>query len=198
METTLRLLLMLSRLLAGARGEGALAEALPLILAATGSVGGAAYLKRGEALVLTAQSGMPAGLRCLVDRLGPGDRSWFVAQKAASSGALTLDRELRQCETSTFAGALADAGWDQAAACPIMAGDEVLGVLLIAAPTAQEIRPETLTALEISGNTTAIYLASLPRTRADLATAPMAPMVAMTPMERRSKRDTDPAPTAAA
>lgn len=187
METTLRLLLMLSRLLAGARGEGALAEALPLILAATGSVGGAAYLKRGETLVLAAQSGMPTHLRRLVDRLGPGDRSWFVAQKAAESGALTLDQDLHQCESSAFAGALADAGWDQAAACPILAGGEVLGVLLIAASAAQEIVPETLTVLEISGHTLAVHLASL------RATAPVPPVP---PTERRSSRDTEPAPTA--
>ena len=196
METTLRLLLMLSRLLARARhAEGAFADALPLILAATGSVGGAAYRRQGEALVLVAQSGMPGHLRRLVERLGAGEQAWFVAQQAASSGALTLDRELPQCETSAFAGALADAGWKQAAACPIMAGGEVLGVLLIAASAAHEILPETLTALEISGNTLALCLASLPKARAGLATAPMAPMV---PPERRSTRDTEPAPRATA
>src|SRR6185369_10907446 len=85
METTLRLLLMLSQKLASARREVALGEALPLILAATGSAFGAAYLKQSDALVLAAQSGMPAQLRCLVERLGFVAPSCFIAQRAADS-----------------------------------------------------------------------------------------------------------------
>jgi len=181
METTLRLLLMLSQKLASARREVALAEALPLILAATGSAFGAAYLKQSDALVLAAQSGMPAQLRCLVERLSVAAPSSFVAQRAAESRELTLDRDLQGCEARALAGALSEAGWAQAAACPLTARGDLHGVLLIAAPVGQEISCVALTALELGGNTLALHLALLARARADIddaETGRMAPIAA--------------------
>jgi hypothetical protein len=181
METTLRLLLMLSQKLASARREVALVEALPLILAATGSAFGAAYLKQGDALVLAAQSGMPAQLRCLVERLGLLAPPCFIAQRAAESRELTLDRDLRACKDRALVGALSEAGWAEAAACPLTAGGDLHGVLLIAAPVGQEISPIALTALELGGNTLALHLALLVRARADIVdadTARMAPIAA--------------------
>src|SRR5689334_21253618 len=98
METTLRLLLMFSRTLDQACREGALSDALPMLLAATGSAAGALYLKSGDALILAAQSGAPACLRRLLPRLGDPELSWFVAARAAESGELEVDRELpRRC-----------------------------------------------------------------------------------------------------
>lgn len=194
METTLRLLLLLSRKLVRPGGEGAIAEALPLILAATGSVGGALYLRSGEALELAAQSGMPAGLRSLVERLDPEEPSWFVAQRAAESKALTLDRELHRCEAQPFAAALHAAGWEQAAARPLIVGGELYGVVVIAAPAAQEISAEALGALELGGNIIALHLASVSRTRASLTSAE----TTRASLDRRSTRETEPGPAAAA
>src|SRR5262249_4072886 len=156
---------------AGARREVALAEALPLLLAATGSAFGAAYRKQGDALLLAAQSGMPAELRCLVERLSAEGTPRFIAQRAAESRSLVVDRDLSACEAGALAAALSAAGWAEAAACPIAARGELHGVLLIAAPAAQEISPAALAALEIGGDTLALHLASLPRARAEIVDA---------------------------
>jgi hypothetical protein len=179
MELTLRILLMLSGMLDGARREDATAEALPLLLAATGGAGGALYLKRGEALELAAASGMPADLRGPLSRLDLAGPAWFVVQRAAVSRALTVERDPADEGRGPLGpGALASAGWGTAAAYPIATGDELLGVVMIAAPVGQDLPQESLMALEVGGNTLAFYLSSSGEERegcAPRAAAPDAP-----------------------
>lgn len=160
MEMTLRILLMLSGMLDGTRREDTTAEALPLLLAATGSAGGAVYLKRGDALELAAASGLPAEVRRPLSRLHLTGPAWFIAQRATAGRALTVARETADEGGGPLApGALSSAGWGAAAAYPIMAEDEILGVVVIAAPVGQEMSPEALAALEIGCNMLAFYLA---------------------------------------
>jgi hypothetical protein len=175
MELTLRILLMLSGMLDGGRREDATAEALPLLLAATGSAGGAVYLKRGDALDLAAASGMPADLRGPLSRLDLAGQAWFVAQRAAVSRALTVENDpVDQGSGPLGPGALSSAGWGTAAAYPIAMGDELLGVVVIAAPVGQDLSHESLMVLEVGGNTLAFYLSAHDEERAGCAPAPRA------------------------
>ncbi len=136
-------------------------RALPLILAATGGSAGALYLRRGEDLNLVSHSGMPTDMRRHLKRLSSGGPTWFTAQRAAMSRGLTHDTQLaRRCAAHIAPDVLSAAGWEQAAAHPIIADGELLGVVMIASPTTQDIRPDALLALELAANTLALHLAA--------------------------------------
>src|SRR4051794_12461940 len=126
-------LLRLSDALVGTRQGGLLSDALHAVLGALGCARGAAYAASEGALVLAGERGLPAELRASLDRLSRSEPPWFIAQRAAEAQSLVVDRAVAGSGERRLDGALAAVGWAHAAACPIVAEREVLGVLVIAA-----------------------------------------------------------------
>jgi hypothetical protein len=134
--TKLDALLTLSRSLAGSRQEGITSDALDLLLAATGYTRGAAFVLEGGVLELVACRSLPEALRVWIDRLSLAEPAWFLAQAAVHARSLVSAALVSNAQAMEVdAGAFAAAGWTNAIACPIAAGREIHGVIMLASPT---------------------------------------------------------------
>jgi hypothetical protein len=173
-DFTLRILILLSRVLSMGRKEGVLKRSLPLVVAAAGGAAGALYVKQGIGLSLAAHSGMPSGLRQHLTHLDAAGPTWFVAQRAAVSRMQIVDTHFAQRGAAYLEdGTLAGSWWAQVTAQPILADGELYGVLVIAVAAGQSLDPEALLTLEIASNTLGIHLASLSDLREEPPTAPI-------------------------
>ena len=119
--TLIDALLILSRSLEGASAESALSDTLDIVLAGTGSSQGAAYGVAGAMLDLVGGRGLTPGLRGVLQRLPLTGAPWFVAQRAAQSRKLVMDRVIAPSDRAPFA----EARWEQTVACPVVAGGEI-------------------------------------------------------------------------
>lgn len=161
-------LLTLSRTLPGAKQGGLLADALDLLLSGLGCARGAAYTMIGDGLELVGERGLPASLRAPLARLSLTETPWFAAQKAARLRKIVVDRypsepagapaDRASSSSDVDVGALALARWEQVLACPIVAGREVYGALVLAWPADHDTQHGQL-ALEIAGNMLAVQMA---------------------------------------
>ena len=164
-------LLTMSRSLAGSGQDGVASDALDLLLAATGYVRGAAFTRQGAGLELVAHRALPMSLRASVERLpltGPG---WFLAQRAVHERALVSALAVSTAQAPEVGpAAFAAAGWAHAVACPIAAGREIHGVMMLASAAAVEPDDALKAAVEIACQLLALQIpqrAAARRTGAD-------------------------------
>ena len=168
-------LLVLSRSLARSRQDGVTSEALDLLLAATGYTRGAAYAIQHGELQLIAHRGLPSSLRERIERLPVAGPPWFIAQSAVQARTLVSAREVSTAHGTGFdAPAFAAAGWAQAIACPIAAGRELHGVMMLAGPMTDEADDPLRAVLEIACQLLALQIPRRPdEHRSDGAGTPL-------------------------
>jgi CheY-like chemotaxis protein len=150
-------LLILSRSLPDASAEGALSDTLDIVLAGAASSQGAAFAVAGAALDLVGGRGLTPGLRGVLQRLPLTGAPWFVAQRAAESRRLVMDRVIAQAVRAPFA----EARWEHTVACPVAAGGEVFGVIVVAWPDIEQPDERVLGTIEIACHMTALEMARL-------------------------------------
>ena len=144
-------LLTLSRSLGGSCQDGVASDALDLLLAATGYTRGAAFILENDALELVAHRALPEHLRAWIQRLPLAEPSWFVAQVAVHARALVSAVTVSTAQSLEIGpAAFAAAGWAQAVACPIAAGREIHGVMVLANPVPAEPDDALKAAVEIA------------------------------------------------
>ena len=179
----LQALLGLSGLLARAKQGGVFSEALALVFEGSGVQRGAVYEASAEGLTLVAEEGLPKALAAFVRVFGPTETPWFPVQNAAKKRRVVVENEVALAAASRIDAALVDtAGWSAVAAAPIMVGRDVLGVLVIAAPSADAFSPDTLAVLETAANVLALSIA---RDQASALAKPETPLD-----ERRAPAET--------
>lgn len=158
-NSVLDTLLALSRSLTGAKQGGLLADALDVLLAGVGCARGAAYTMTGDALELVGERGLPPAIRAPLARLSLGESPWFPAQKAALTRKVVVERDLGATGAGPLdRGALSRARWGQVLACPIYAGRDVYGALVLAWPADEETHEPALV-VEIACNMLAVQMA---------------------------------------
>jgi CheY-like chemotaxis protein/signal transduction histidine kinase len=157
--TSLDLLVILSRSLAGTKQGGMLSDTLDLLLAGASSVRGAAYTASGGALELVAEHGLPRAHRAALQRLPLAGVPWFVAQRAAQQRKMAIDDGVEGSVGPIDRAALSADGWAHIVACPLAVGRHVHGALVLAWPADEEPAPAALATLEIACNLVALQMA---------------------------------------
>jgi CheY-like chemotaxis protein len=182
-------LLILSRSLLGAPAEEMLSDTLDIVLAGTSSARGAVFTVAGDALDLVAGRGLTPGLRRVLRCLPLTGPSWFVAQRAAHCQKLVMDRVIALPDRAVFA----EARWEQMVACPVAAGGQVLGVLVVAWPDIEQPDERVLATIEIACHMTGLEMARLgpPGARQ------VEPATAAAQIPAAIERDTEQAPSEA-
>ena len=125
-------LLALARALAGAHQGGTFSEALEIVAVALGADAAAAYDAEKDGLVLVAHRGLSMELRTGLERLPRAEEPWFVASRAAKTRRTVIEADVAASTTNAevakrFPGTVRLV----AAAVPLVAGREVLGVIVI-------------------------------------------------------------------
>ena len=125
-------LLALARALVIAHQGGTFSETLEIVTEALGADGGAAYEVEQEGLVLVAHRGLTMDLRMALERLPRADEPWFIAARAAKSRRIVVEPDVATTTTNADVAKLFAPGVRiHAAAVPLVAGREVLGVLVL-------------------------------------------------------------------
>jgi signal transduction histidine kinase/ActR/RegA family two-component response regulator len=125
-------LLSLTRLLVSAPPAGTFSEALDIVTQTLGVESAAAYEVDRDDLVLVSHCGLSLDLRTALERLPRGEDPWFIAARAAKSRRLVTEADVAASTSKVTAAALFPAGARLvAAAVPLVAGREVLGVLVL-------------------------------------------------------------------
>ncbi len=153
-------LLGLSGLLARGKGGGLLSEALALVLEGVGAQRGAAYEATQDGLELMADEGLPATLRAYISMFASSEAPWFPAQTAAKKRRVITETDAAVALAGRIDPELVNsAGWAAILAAPILIGRDVLGVLVVAAPSPEALSPEAPFVLETAANTLALSMA---------------------------------------
>ena len=125
-------LLSLARALVIAHQGGTFSETLEIVTEALGADGGAAYELEQEGLVLVAHRGLTMDLRVALERLPKADEPWFIAARAAKSRRIVVEPDVAASTANADVAKLFAPGVRiHAAAVPLVAGREVLGVLVL-------------------------------------------------------------------
>ncbi len=125
-------LLALARALVIAHQGGTFSETLEIVTEALGADGGAAYEVEQEGLVLVAHRGLTMDLRMALERLPRADEPWFIAARAAKSRRIVVEPDVATSTANADVAKLFAPGVRiHAAAVPLVAGREVLGVLVL-------------------------------------------------------------------
>ncbi|MDI1443979.1 ATP-binding protein [Polyangium sp. 6x1] len=157
---SLQALLGLSGLLARGKAGGLLSEALALVLEGVGAQRGAAYEATADGLELVADVGLPATLRAYIGTFPSSEVPWFPAQTAAKKRRVTTEMDAGAALAGRIDPELVNgAGWSTILAAPIMIGRDVLGALVVAAPSAEMLSPEAPFVLETAANMLAMSMA---------------------------------------
>lgn len=125
-------LLSLARALVGAHHGGTFSETLEIVTEALGAEAAAAYEAETEGLVLVAHRGLSMELRTALERLPRSEEPWFIASRAAKTRRLAIEPDVVASTASPDVAKLFPAGGRLlGAAVPLVAGREVLGVLVL-------------------------------------------------------------------
>jgi len=125
-------LLALTRILVGAHHGGTFSEALEILAQALGIEAGAAYEAEADGLVLVAHRGLSLALRSAIERLPRAEEPWFIAARAAKTRRLVVETEVATATSRPEVAKLFPASPHlEAAAVPLVAGREVLGVFVL-------------------------------------------------------------------
>ena len=125
-------LLALTRLLVGAHHGGTLSESLEIVAESLGVDACAAYEADQDALVLVTHRGLSLDMRAALQRLPRSEDPWFVAARAWKSRRLVLEADVVAATTNAAAAQCFPPGTRLAAVgVPLVAGREVLGVLVL-------------------------------------------------------------------
>lgn len=182
----LQALLGLSGMLARAKQGGVFSEALALVFEGSGAGRGVVYEANEEGLELVAEEGLPATLRAFIRAFPNAEAPWFPVQTAAKKRRVTVEPDVAAAVAARIDGALiTSSGFSAMAAAPIMIGRDVLGVLALAAPTADVFSPDALAVLETAANMLALSIA---RERAVAQDKPQAPLDERAPTETKLAR----------
>ena len=155
-------LLSLSRLLVGAHHAGILSESLEIVAQGAGAEACAAFEAEAGALVLVAHHGLSADQRAALERLPRGDEPSFLVTRAAKSRKIVIEGDVAAggAEVAADIATAFHAGPRLAgAAVPLVAGRNVLGVILLLHRRQDTFDPATCAFLE-----TAAGLLTLSRT----------------------------------
>ncbi|MDI1475517.1 ATP-binding protein [Polyangium sp. y55x31] len=157
---SLQALLGLSGLLARGKAGGLLSEALALVLEGVGAQRGAAYEATGDGLELVADVGLLSTLRAYISTFSSSEVPWFPAQTAAKKRRVITETDAAAALAGRIDPELVNsAGWGTILAAPIMIGRDVLGALLVAAPSPEMLSPEATFVLETAANMLALSMA---------------------------------------
>lgn len=125
-------LLALARLLVAPHHGGTLSESLEIVAQSLGVEACAAYEAEQDALVLVMHRGLTPELRAAVQRFTRAEEPWFIAARAWKSRRVVVEVDVVAATTSPAAAQAFPAGSRFAAlGVPLVAGREVLGVLLL-------------------------------------------------------------------
>ena len=125
-------LLSLARALVGAHHGGTFSETLEIVTETLGAEAAAAYEAEPEGLVLVAHRGLSMELRTALERLPRSEEPWFIASRAAKTRRIAIDPDVVASTASPDVAKLFPAGPRLlGAAVPLVAGREVLGVLVL-------------------------------------------------------------------
>ncbi len=127
-------LLSLSRLLVGAQHAGILSESLEIVAGTLGVEACAAFEVEADALVLVAHLGLSADQRAALERLPRTDEASFLATRAAKSRRIVVDADVAAGAAKgspEIAAAFQSGPRLAGAAVPLVAGRNVLGVILL-------------------------------------------------------------------
>ncbi|MDI3291557.1 ATP-binding protein [Polyangium sp. 15x6] len=157
---SLQALLGLSGLLARGKAGGLLSEALALVLEGVGAQRGAAYEATEDGLELVADVGLPATLRAYIGMFPSSEVAWFPAQTAVKKRRVATETDAAAALAGRIDPELVNvSGWGTILAAPIMIGRDVLGALVVAAPSPEMLSPEATFVLETAANMLALSMA---------------------------------------
>ncbi|MBK9265073.1 MAG: HAMP domain-containing histidine kinase [Polyangiaceae bacterium] len=153
-------LLSLSGSLTRTKPGGVFAEALTCVFEGTKLHAGMVHEATPSGLELVAEEGLPAALRPHVGSFPAAVAPWFVIQEAAKRRRLTVDDDAASILAARVSpSVLRSAGWNAVAAAPIVIGRDVVGVISLAASSAELFTSQVLTVLETAANMLALFLA---------------------------------------
>ena len=125
-------LLALSRALVVAHHGGTFSETLEIVVEALGADAGAAYEVEQDGLVLVAHRGLTMDLRVALERLPKTEDPWFIAARAAKSRRIVVEPDVATTTSNADVSKLFTPNARvHAAAVPLVAGRQVLGVLVV-------------------------------------------------------------------